>query len=107
MQVLLLRRDPLGGPLVGVVVAAVLVLLEYVGPLAVQRLSQVLQQRLQGLVRGILQQGDAKALVDDGLRILNAPHPAAPLAGPLKIFSFITHKTVLLAAVPRYFRNSD
>ena len=82
LKALLLRPYAFGRPLVGVVVAPGLVLLEYVGPLSVQRFSQVLQQHLQRLIRRLLQQGNAKALVDDGLQILNALYAAVPLMGP-------------------------
>ena len=67
LQRRLFRLHPGGRPLIGVVIAAGCVALKDIGPLPVQRLSQVLQQDLQGLVRRLLQQGDAEALIDNGL----------------------------------------
>ena len=81
LKVLLFRLHPVGHPLIGVVVAAGLVLLEYIGPFPVQRLPQMLQQHDKGLIRRLLQQGGAKALVDDGLQILDAAHTAVMLLG--------------------------
>ena len=49
-------------------------LFEYVGAIPVQRLSQVLQQHIQGLVGGLLQQGGAQALVNHSLQILSVLH---------------------------------
>ena len=104
LEALLFRLHPVGRPFVGVVVAAGLVLLEYIRPLPVQRLPQMLQQHLQGLIRRFLQQGNAKALVDDGLQILNAAHAAVLLAGPgsrsalpgpFQTFPYILHMSVL------------
>ena len=77
LETLLFRLHPVGHPFVGVVIAAGLVLLEYVGPFALQRFSQMLQQHLQRLVRCFLQQGDTKALINDGLQILNALYASA------------------------------
>ena len=81
LQALLLRLYPICRPLIGVVIAAGLILLKYVRPLPIQRLSQVLQQHLQRLIRRLLQQGDAQALIDDGLQILNALYTAVPPQG--------------------------
>ena len=82
LEALLFRLHPVGHPFVGIVIAAGLILLEYVGPLPVQRASQMLQQYLQRLVRCLLQQGDTKALVNDSLQILDALYAAVPLMGP-------------------------
>ena len=82
LKVLPLRLHPGGHPLIGVVVPAGLVLLKDIGPLPVQRLSQVLQQHLKRLIRGLLQQSDTEALVDNGLQILNVAHPAVLLMNP-------------------------
>ena len=87
LKMVLFGRHPAGYPLIGVVVAAGLVPLKDVGPLSAQRLSQVLQQHIQRLVRSFFQQGDAEALVDDGLQILNALHtvPMAPASWPASV----------------------
>ena len=82
LEALLFRLHPVGRPFIGVVVTAGLVLLKYVGPLSVQRISQILQQYRQRLVRRLLQQGSAKALVDDGLQVLNALYVAVPFLNP-------------------------
>ena len=79
LKVLLFRLYPICHPLIGVVVAAGLVLLKDIGPLSVQGLSQVLQQHPKRLIRGFLQQGDTKSFIDDGLQILNASHTAVQL----------------------------
>ena len=79
LKVLLFRLHAIRHPLIGVVVAAGLVLLKYIGPLPLQGFPQVLQQYLKGLIRGLRQQSDTKALVDDGLQILNALHAAVLL----------------------------
>ena len=76
MKVLLFRLHSVSHPLIGVVVAAGLVLLKDVGPLPVQGFPQMFQQHLKGLVRRLLQQRGAKPRVDDGLQILNASHIA-------------------------------
>ena len=72
MKALLFRLHPVGRPLI--IVAAGLILFEYVGAIPVQRLSQVLQQHIQGLVGGLLQQGGAQALVNHSLQILSVLH---------------------------------
>ena len=79
LKVLLFRFHPGVHPLIGVVVAAGLVLLKDIGPLSIQRFSQVLQQHPKRLIRGLLQQSDTKTLVDNGLQILNASHAAVLL----------------------------
>ena len=81
LKVFLFRLHPIGHPFIGVVIAAQLVLFKYVGPLPVQRLSQMHQEHIQRIIRSLLQQGHPKALVDDNLQILNAPHITVPLMG--------------------------
>ena len=82
LKVFLLRLHPIGRPLIGIVIFAGLVALKYIGAFPVQRLSQMLQQHLQRLIRSLLQQGDAKPLIDDGLQILNTPHTAVLITAP-------------------------
>ena len=83
LKILLFRLHPVGRPLISIVIAAGLVPLEYVGSLPVQCLSQMLQQHLQRLIRSLLLQGNAKALIDDGFQILDALYfavlPAVPV----------------------------
>ena len=104
MQIILLRLHALSRPFVGIVVAPGRVPLKNIGPISMQRFSQVLQQHLQRLVRRFLQQGDAKPLVDYGLQILNSLHTAVLLMALrgqrtffrlFKILPYITHKPAL------------
>ena len=104
LEVLLFRLHPVGRPLIGVVVSAGAVLFEDIGPFPIQRLPQMLQQHLQRLVRRLLQQSGAKALVDDRLQVLDALHLTVPLAdlsgwsafsSPFKRSPWMIHMPVL------------
>ena len=79
LKISLFRLRSFGHPFIGIVVAACLVLLEDISPLPMQRFSQMLKQHFQRLIRRLLQQSNAESLIDHGLQILHALHPAVLL----------------------------
>ncbi len=79
LKILPFRLHSFCRPLIGIIISAGFVLLKDISTFSVQRFPQVLQQHLKRPVRRLLQQCNAKALINNSLQILNALYTAVLL----------------------------